>query len=297
MRSCLLLFFVVTLGASCGEPHRERVDGGIISSMLYSNEFLSVGDWPGFNRPVYEVFRLDGGEFRPWPCVGPSEIDSNRWECDVGPISGVFRVVDRRPQEPDVQPLEILLIIEVVGDTVDAYVSPVGHLISQAARHRQVQDGVGYEQAINSARAQFSTVLLNPLYPHTSPDSFISNGVSSLERDGEKQAFILTAMTRVVEKRYGTLPSAHKTRLVTTALGAGLRENGEFRLGGAFVPTATGSIAVSREFLRHELALEVLELALERPLELTMTEARALAEQINGQSGELFGFSAAPPIP
>ena len=94
-------------------------------------------------------------------------------------------------------------------------------------------------------------------------------------------------------RRYAELPFFHKTRRLTVALARSVRRTGALR--DAVIRTGQGDVVVSRELFRHDLALEVL--AAGQTYDVPEGTARQWAEAINRQSGPLFEFTSAPPLP
>ncbi len=283
---CTVLAITLTQ-CDTGEPP-EII--GVIEGLLVSENSFTVGDWPGATASDFVV--------QPWRdsevgdediCGAPQFPDDSEWQCSLGPRTGLFSVIDDRVPSPGLSPLRILVRVSNLGDEVEAYVSPIGHFIAEYALYLHENEGQPLSSAIDEARQRFAPFLFDATYPHTSP----LQPDARVATNAERQAFLLTGLTRVAARHYGALPTFHKTRTVTATLGVSLRQYGEFR--DRVVRTGGGTIVVGREFLRHDLALEVIQMAGE--FDLSSSETRVLADQINGQSGRLFGFTQAPALP
>ena len=282
-RDLFVGFVLAAVLSRCGfdvlEPG-EMVEGGLISRNTFA-----TGDWPG----------VDGGDFvvHSWRdqaedpvrlCEASMQDGGGGWRCRVWALTGLFSVVDHRILDPGTVPLRILVRVANRGEEVEAYVSPIGHLTAEFALFRLERDGLLLSEAVDEARERFRPFLIEA---STSPT------VPGLSTDGERQALLLEGMTRTVLRYYRALPTFHKTRAVVVALGAMLREHGEFR--DTVIENASGDVTVRREFLRHDLAREILEMA--DDIGLSVYEAQVLAHRINSQSGLIFGFTRAPDLP
>ncbi|MEL7367808.1 MAG: hypothetical protein AAFN74_02765 [Myxococcota bacterium] len=212
---------------------------------------------------------------------------SGEWRCDLGALSGFFEVTDDRA--PGEEGLRILVDVPELDSEVETYVSPLGHFVTELALYEAETNGLRLRDAIVRAHERLQPALLDVSYPHVSPRT----SASPPETDAERLGFVLTALVRIVRRDYSVLPTFYKTRVVARELAMTLRRFGEFR--PVVLTSASGTVTVSRELLRHDLALEVLRLA--EAWGMTQAQAGAIARRINGQSGPLFGFSQAPPLP
>ena len=274
---------------ACGGLLPEPPD--VLENRLVSTQGFEVGDWPGTEEIRFKAFAVDDhGELTPSDLCGDAELDGERWVCSIGGQIGVISVVDARIDEPGLDDLRVFLELEDLGVDREAFVSPAGHLIAELALYFVERGAWPLGEALKEAQSQFSPLVFDVENPNVSPAENIS---AMLRTDGLRQAFWIAAFTRVAANRYAAIPVFHRTRFITGALGGMLRRYGELR--DVAIHTAQGEVIVHREALRHELALEAMDLALE--LEVPPEETRFLAMRINAQSGRLFGFTRAPPLP
>ena len=249
---------------------------------------FATGDWPGADTGAFVVRSWrDQEEDSVRLCESSMQDGSGEWRCGLWALTGLFSVIDQRIPDPGTLPLRIVVRVADRGEEVEAYVSPIGHLIAEFALFRLERDGLPLSEGVDEARDRFRPFLFEASYPHASPTA------PGLSTDGGRQALLLEGMTRTALRYYSALPTFHKTRAVTAALGAMLREHGEFR--DTVIENASGDVTVRREFLRHDLAREILEMA--DDVGLPVDEAQFLAQVINGQTGLLFGFTRAPGLP
>ncbi len=281
----VLPFWLSLSAGGCGS-YEQHAPTGEIGGRLSNVNTFAAGDWPGAQGGGFEVLReSDGSRI---PC-GNAMREPEHWTCDIGPLTGIFSMVDGRVSSPGVEPLRILVEVHEVGTEAAAYVSPMGHLAAQYAFFLHEKHGVALATAISEAEIRFAPFVLGASEPYASP----ARPSFRLNVDEERVAFVLEALTRVASTKYANLPTFHRTRVVTVRLGMVLKEEGEFR--DVSIDVNAGAILVSREFLRHDLAVQILELGPE--LEVPVEETRVFAEYINGQSGPLFGFTRAPALP
>ena len=270
----------------CGASPPEPI--GVIESRLVSQNTFAAADWPGVETGSFVVRAWRAQSEEPPSLCDTSSLDSRgEWQCGLGALTGFFSVIDDRISDPGVGPLRIVVRIPNFGEEVQAYVSPIGHLIAEYALFLVESDGSTLTGALAEARRRFRPFLFEATEPHASPTE------RGLSTDAERQALLLEGMTRVAARHYSTISTFHRIRTISAALGVTLRQVGEFQ--DVILTSPTGDILVSREFLRHDWALELLEMAAD--LELSEAEAKRLAGRINDQAGPLFGFTRAPSLP
>ena len=278
----LLVAVLFRCGVGDALEPREMVEGRLISRNTFA-----TGDWPGADTGAFVVRSWrDQTEDPARFCESSIQDGGGEWRCGLWALTGLFSVIDDRIPDPGTVPLRVLVRVSDRGEEVEAYVSPIGHLIAEFALFRLERDGLALTEGVDEARDRFRPFLFEASYPHASPTA------PGLSTDAERQALLLEGMTRIA-LRYDVLPTFHKTRAVTAALGTMLRKHGEFR--DTVIENVSGDVTVRREFLRHDLAREILEMA--DDIGLPADEAQVLANRINGQSGLLFGFTRAPNLP
>ncbi|MEM7674585.1 MAG: hypothetical protein AAF449_01130 [Myxococcota bacterium] len=275
------------MSSACGVDAPIRPTGTIGNELFSANAFMAA-DWPGVTGGRFEV--------QAWPTSmvdSPTDLclsviqSSGEWRCDLGALSGFFEVIDDRA--PGEEGLRIIVDVPLLDSEVETYVSPLGHMVTELALYEAENNGLRLTDAIVRAQERLQPALLDVAYPHVSP----RRSSSPPETDAERIGFVLTALVRIVRRDYGVLPTFYKTRVVARELATTLRRYGEFR--PVVLTSASGTVTISRELLRHDLALETLEQA--ESWGLSREQAGAIARRINGQSGPLFGFSQAPPLP
>ena len=264
----------------------DRTVDGVVETELISRNAYTVGDWPG----------VTGGSFivRAWPderasgdnlCAGAVVDAQDQWRCGLGPFSGMVSIADARIADRNVPELSILVPIEQFS-SVEAYVSPYGHLQSAYALFLMQADGLSLPDALDAAAVE-----LRPLVLEASLATSPSTPDARLGTDSERHGVVLAALSRAAA-RYSGLPTFHRTRTLVAALANTVRQTG--RLQDVQIGQATGDVTARAELFRHELARELLGLAAER--EWPVDSAERWANQINNQTGRLFGFDRAPPL-
>lgn len=266
----------------------------VVQTELFSTNAFTSRDWPGV-APGDGRFRVlertDAGAGSEADLCRNVEVDgAGDWRCPLGPRAGVVEVIDDRlAAVPGLEPLHVFAEIAALGDSKEAYVSPMAHLVAELALHLNETRMVALPAALAEASDRVRPLVFDARELLASPVS----GARTLRTDSERQALVLEALTQISARQYGALPFFHKTRRLTVALAQTVRETGALR--DTVLETAQGDVAVSRELFRHDLAVEVLAVAAAK--NVPEATAREWAEAINRQSGLLFEFTSAPALP